>query len=66
MLFGVTKGFMRWLEIQLLKPDVFGNLLLGLGPFHMENIVMTYLEKYFGCSDMDIALVEADISMAKE
>ena len=40
---------------------MFGNLFLGLGPFHMENIAMTCIGKYFWCSDMDIALVEADI-----
>jgi len=61
VLFDVTKGFMLWLEIQLQKPDMFGNLFLGLDPFHMENIAMTFLGKYFWCSDMDIALVEADI-----
>ena len=41
VLFGMTKGFMLWLEKQLLKPDMFGKLFLGLGPFHMENIVIS-------------------------
>ena len=33
-------------EIKLLKPDKFSNIFLGLGGFHMEKIVFTYLGAY--------------------
>ena len=33
-------------EIQLLKPDQFGSIFLGMGPFHMEKIVIACLEKF--------------------
>ena len=33
-------------EIQLLKPDKFSNIFLGLGGFHMEKIVFAYLGAY--------------------
>ena len=31
-------------EIQLLKPNHFGNVFLGMGPFHMEKIVIALIE----------------------
>jgi hypothetical protein len=33
-------------EIQLLKPDQFSNIFLGLGGFHMERIVFACLGAY--------------------
>ena len=29
-------------EIQLLKPDQFDNIFFGMGPFHMEKIVIAF------------------------
>ena len=45
-------------EIQLLKPEEFDNIFLGMGPFHMEKIVIACLGKYLGCIGIDLALVE--------
>ena len=33
-------------EIQLLRPDEFRNISLGMGGFHTEKIVLAYLGKY--------------------
>ena len=30
-------------ELQLLKPLLFGSIFIGMGPFHMEKIVMSCL-----------------------
>ena len=48
-------------EIQLLKPDLFGKIFLGLGPFHMEKIVIACLGKYLSCVGIDLALIESEI-----
>ena len=48
-------------EIQILKPHLFSNIFLGLGPFHMEKIVMACLEKFLACSGIDTALVESGV-----
>lgn len=48
-------------EIQILKPDIFSNIFLGLGPFHMEKIVMACLGKFLDCVGIDTALVEAGL-----
>ena len=38
-------------EIQLLSPDSFDNVFLGLGGFHMEKGVMACLGKYLKSID---------------
>ena len=45
-------------EIQLLKPDQFCNIFVGMGPFHMEKIVIACLGKFLGCIGIDLALIE--------
>ena len=48
-------------EIQLLKPDQFDNIFLGMGPFHMEKIVIACLGKYLGCIGIDLTLIETEV-----
>lgn len=48
-------------EIQIIKPDLFGHILLGLGPFHMESIVFSALGKYLECTGIDKALSESRV-----
>ena len=33
-------------EVQLLRPELFDDIFLGLGPFHMEKIVMACLGSF--------------------
>ena len=47
-------------EIQLIKPDQFGNIFLGLGGFHMEKIVLACLGSYLKPSGILSALVETE------
>ncbi|CAB4014015.1 Hypothetical predicted protein, partial [Paramuricea clavata] len=47
-------------EIQLLKPDKFSNIFLGLGGFHMEKIVFTCLGAYLEPSGIFSVLVETE------
>jgi hypothetical protein len=47
-------------EIQLLKPDRFGNIFLGLGGFHMEKIVLACLGSYLEPSGIFNVLVETE------
>ena len=47
-------------EIQLIKPDQFGNIFLGLGGFHMEKIVLACLGSYLEPSGIFSALVETE------
>ena len=47
-------------EIQLLKPDKFGNIFLGLGGFHMEKIVLACLGSYLEPSGIFNVLVETE------
>ena len=47
-------------EIQLLKPDQFGNIFLGLGGFHMEKIVLACLGAYLEPSGIFSVLVETE------
>ena len=47
-------------EIQLLKPDQFSNIFLGMGPFHMEKIVIACLGKFLDCIGISLALVETE------
>ena len=45
-------------EIQLMKPDQFDNIFLGLGGFHMEKIVLACLGSYLEPSGIFDVLVE--------
>ena len=47
-------------EIQLLKPDEFSNIFLGLGGFHMEKIVFACLGAYLQPSGIFSVLVETE------
>ena len=47
-------------EIQLLKPDQFSNILLGLGGFHMKKIVFACLGAYLEPSGIFSVLVETE------
>ena len=47
-------------EIQLLKPDEFENIFLGLGEFHMEKIVFACLGAYLEPSGIFSVLVETE------
>lgn len=47
-------------EIQLLKPDQFDNIFLGLGGFHMEKIILACLGSYLEPSGIFSALVETE------
>jgi hypothetical protein len=47
-------------EIQLLKPEHFKNIFLGLGGFHMEKIVLTCLGAYLEPSGIFSVLVETE------
>ena len=48
-------------EIQLLKPEQFGNLFIGLGGFHMEKIIIACLGRFLEHIGVDSVLVEADV-----
>ena len=48
-------------EIQLLKPEQFGKLFIGLGGFHMEKIIIACLGRFLEHIGVDSALVEADV-----
>ena len=47
-------------EIQLMKPDQFNNIFLGLGGFHMEKIVLACLGAYLEPSGIFGVLVETE------
>ena len=47
-------------EIQLIKPDQFSNIFLGLGGFHMEKIVLACLGTYLEPSGIFAVLVETE------
>ena len=47
-------------EIQLMKPDQFNNIFLGLGGFHMEKIVLACLGTYLEPSGIFAVLVETE------
>ena len=47
-------------EIQLMKPDQFNNIFLGLGGFHMEKIVLACLGVYLEPSGIFAVLVETE------
>ena len=47
-------------EIQLMKPDQFNNIFLGLGGFHMEKIVLGCLGSYLEPTGIFSVLVETE------
>lgn len=47
-------------EIQLVKPDEFSNIFLGLGGFHMEKILLACLGAYLELSGIFAVLVETE------
>ena len=47
-------------EIQLMKPDEFSNIFLGLGRFHWEKILLACLGAYLEPSGMFAVLVETE------
>ena len=51
-------------EIQLLKPEQFSNIFLGLGGFHMEKIVRACLGAYLESSGIFSVLVETECCTA--
>ena len=48
-------------EIQLLKPDVFDNMFLGMGGFNTEKIVLTSIGNFLGGSGAEEVLVQTEI-----
>ena len=48
-------------EIQLLSPDSFDNVFLGLGGFHMEKVVTACLGKYLKGTGIDKVLINTEI-----
>ncbi|XDV44765.1 hypothetical protein PO909_013005 [Leuciscus waleckii] len=59
--YGVYEGVYRIAkEIQLMKPDQFNNIFLGLGGFHMEKIVLAFLCTYLESSGIFDVLVETE------
>ena len=48
-------------EIQLLQPEKFSNIFLGLGGFHLEKVVIGCLGTYLECSGIHHLLVEEKI-----
>ena len=48
-------------EIQLLKPEQFGNIFLGLGPFHWSKILMGAVGKWLSSSGIGEALSNSGI-----
>ena len=47
-------------EIQLVRPDEFSNIFLGLGGFHMEKILLACLDAYLEPSGIFAVLVETE------
>ena len=47
-------------ELQLLNPDKFGNIFLGLGGFHLEKVIIACCGKYLEKSGIDSILVEPE------
>ena len=48
-------------ELQLLNPDTFSNIFLGLGGFHMEKIVIACCGTYLANTGIENILVEHEI-----
>ena len=48
-------------ELQLLNPDKFGNIFLGLGGFHPEKVVIACCGKYLEESGIYSIFVELEI-----
>ena len=45
-------------ELQLLNPTFFDNIFLGLGGFHMENVMIACCAKYLEDTGVDRVFVE--------
>ena len=48
-------------ELQLLNPNKFANIFLGIGGFHLEKIIISCCGKYLEESGIDTGLVENEI-----
>ena len=48
-------------EIQILKPDLFGHMFIGIGGFHHEKILMAVIGKILQCSGIENVLVETEV-----
>ena len=48
-------------EIQLLYPEKFSNIFLGIGGFHLEKVVIGCLGTYLECSGINHLLVEEKV-----
>ena len=48
-------------ELQMLNPDKFGNIFLGLGGFYLEEVVIDCCGKYLEESVIDSIFVELEI-----
>jgi hypothetical protein len=48
-------------EIQLLYPEKFSNIFLGIGGFHLEKVVIGCLGSYLECSGIHHILVEEKV-----
>ena len=48
-------------EIQLLSPDSFDNVFLGLGGFHMEKVITVCFGKYLKGTGADKVLINTEI-----
>ena len=48
-------------ELQLLNPDGFGNIFLGLGGFHLQKIIIACIGKFLEESGVEGAFVENEI-----
>ena len=48
-------------KLQLLNPDTFGNIFLGLGGFHMEKVLIACCGSFLKETGIDVVLVENEI-----
>ena len=51
-------------DIQLLKPELFGSIFLGLGPFHWSKIIMGAIGKWLNPSGIGEALKKSGVFAA--
>ena len=51
-------------EIQLLKPEQFGTIFIGLGPFHWSKILMGAVGKWLSSSGIGEALINSQVFSA--
>ena len=52
-------------EFQLLNPEKFGNIFLGIEGFHHEEVVLACCEKYLAESSIDSIFVEQKLLVLK-